>query len=162
MSKPIRKKKVKNILSGLSGIITAWIVWLLLEKKWGEWLEDSMLEPDPLPKPDPVPKVMLSTSYASFTGHSCKQMNNALLKGLLTRWNLILGLWRGLAAYWVSGSVSAPYKMCKACRFRATLKIPLWGVNLAAYPFCLLEANAASFAYRVRTDCYFFEHQINS
>lgn len=54
-------------------------------------MEDSMLEPDPLLKPDPVPKVMLSTSYASFTGHSCKQMNNALLQGLLTRWNLILG-----------------------------------------------------------------------
>lgn len=59
----------------VSGIITSWIVWLLLEKP-GKRLEDGVLEPDPVLEQ----KILLSVLHTSFAGHSCKQMNNAVLQ----------------------------------------------------------------------------------
>lgn len=120
MLKPFRKRKVKNILSGLSGIITSWIVWLLLEKP-GKRLEGGVLEPDPVleQKYCYLCRALLlqATPVSRWTMLSSRGLLN-----IQPRFRWCIRLWRGLAACWVSGSVSAPYKMRTACRFRATLK----------------------------------------
>lgn len=90
-------------------------------------------------------------------------MNNAFLwKVLLTLWSLVLCNAPGCACSSLSDSISKSLTRCRKLVDSVTLKILWEGYTLAAYPLCLLEANTASLAYRVKTRCYLFEHQINS
>lgn len=156
MLKPIRggRKSPQNSKWALWNNHLMGIVLDPLRKKPAKWLEDDA------PKPEPVPKAVLSAAFADWRH---KRINIAFLwKVLLTLWSLVLCSAPGCVCSSLSNSISKSLIRCRKLVDSVTLKILLEGLTLAAYPLCLLEANTASLAYRVKTHCYLFEHQINS